>query len=117
MGLALLTVTVPQPYRDSIDSLSVSDEPTIVSISDIRGYLAEARSALLTLSDHPDYEPLVTTTDDVALQWADNDYVLVFNGDLINRGPGNDAVLEMVRRLAEQAPPGRCVSPSATMKR
>ena len=107
MGLALLTVTVPQPYRDSIDSLSVSDEPTIVSISDIRGYLAEARSALLTLSDHPDYEPLVTTTDDVALQWADNDYVLVFNGDLVDRGPNNEEVLAMVARLIEEAPTGR----------
>ena len=107
MGLDLPAVDVPQAYRDTVEPLAVADEPKIVSISDIHGYLAEARSALLTLSDHPAYEPVVTTAADGTLQWAHNDYVLIFNGDLVDRGPDNDAVLKMVGRLATQAPSGR----------
>lgn len=41
------------------------------------------------------------------LQWADENYILVFNGDLVDRGDENEAVLRMVSRLAAQAPPGR----------
>jgi hypothetical protein len=78
-----------------------------VSISDIHGFLGDARSALLTLSDHPDYDPVVTTDAARRLQWADNDYVLVFNGDLTDRGPRSEGTVEMVARLVEQAPPGR----------
>jgi hypothetical protein len=32
---------------------------------------------------------------------------LIFNGDLVDRGNKNEAVLRMVSRLAAQAPPGR----------
>jgi hypothetical protein len=78
-----------------------------VSISDIHGYLTEARSALSTLRDHPGYDPIVTIDEDGRLHWADENYVLVFNGDLIDRGPNNDAVLAMVGRLVDEAPPGR----------
>jgi hypothetical protein len=81
--------------------------PIVVSISDIHGYLDEARSALLTLDDHPEYQPVVTAGPDGRLHWADNDYVLVFNGDLVDRGPANDEVLALVARLVEEAPPGR----------
>ncbi len=50
---------------------------------------------------------MVTTDEDGLLHWANENYVLVFNGDLIDRGPENDAVLEMVSRLVDEAPAGR----------
>lgn len=95
--------------RDSIDALAaaVDEPPIIVSLSDIHGYLNEARSALLTLTDHPDTEPVVVADEAGRLHWADNNYVLVFNGDLIDRGPDNEGVLELVSRLIDEAPPGR----------
>lgn len=96
------------PKRDKIPELSASDEqPAVVSISDIHGYLTDAQSALLTLTDHPDYPPVVGADADGALHWADENYTLVFNGDLIDRGPANDAVFELVSRLVNEAPPGR----------
>jgi hypothetical protein len=100
--------------RDSVESFCSPDEsgpgetpPAIVSISDIHGYLDAARSALLTLADHPELEPVVVADADGTLHWADENYVLVFNGDLVDRGPANDGVLELVARLIDQAPPGR----------
>lgn len=94
--------------RDGVpQSKSGSDPPMVVSISDIHGYLAEARSALLTLRDHETLPPVVTTDDDGTLHWADENYILVFNGDLIDRGPANDSVLQMVSRLTREAPPDR----------
>lgn len=95
--------------RDSIDTLaaSIDEPPGIVSLSDIHGYLDTARSALLTLTDHPDTEPVVAADEAGRLHWADNNYVLVFNGDLIDRGPDNEGVLELVGRLIQAAPPGR----------
>jgi hypothetical protein len=95
--------------RDGVDSLSESGEtpPAIVSISDIHGYLDAARSALLTLDAHPDFEPVVVADDHGRLHWADENYVLVFNGDLVDRGPANEDVLDLVSRLIKEAPPGR----------
>jgi hypothetical protein len=94
--------------RDSVQAhVTNGQEPAIVSISDIHGYLDAARSALLTLSDHPDYEPVVTQDDDGLIHWAGNEYVLVFNGDLIDRGPNNVETLQMVSRLTDEAPTGR----------
>jgi len=107
MAVTLPNVELPAASRDTVEQLAAEHEPLIVSISDIHGYLNEARSALLTLSDHPNYDPIVTEDATGELQWADNDYVLVFNGDLVDRGPANDAVLELVGRLATQAPTGR----------
>jgi len=101
--------------RDGVDALvdgadvtdAAAEPPTIVSISDIHGYLDAARSALLTLTDHPDLPPVVVEDDDGRLHWADENYVLVFNGDLVDRGPANEGVLELVARLIAEAPPGR----------
>jgi hypothetical protein len=94
--------------RDSVQAhVSNGQGPAIVSISDIHGYLEAARSALLTLSDHPEYDPVVTQDDSGLLHWAGNDYVLVFNGDLIDRGPSNVETLQMVSRLVTEAPTGR----------
>lgn len=97
---------VETPVRDSVSALP-ADGPTVVSISDIHGFIREARSALLTLSDHPDYDPIVETGRLRSLDWAGGDqYVLVVNGDLIDRGAHSKKVVEMVERLADQAPPG-----------
>jgi hypothetical protein len=93
--------------RDSVDALDTDEPPTIVSISDIHGHLVEARSALLALSDHPEHNPIVEPDAARRLNWVGGEeYVLVFNGDLIDRGPHSEEVVEMVKRLAEQAPPG-----------
>ncbi len=94
--------------RDSVQAhVASGDEPAIVSISDIHGYLDAGRSALLTLSTHSQYDPVVTQDDDGLLHWAGNNYVLVFNGDLIDRGPSNVETLQMVSRLVAEAPTGR----------
>ena len=116
--LQLPDTPLADSLRDGVDGLADSaaggtggdgttDAPTIVSISDIHGYLEPARSALLTLADHPEFAPVVTEGDDGRLHWADGNYVLVFNGDLVDRGPANEGVLALVGRLMEEAPPGR----------
>jgi len=109
MPLSVESEPILSPLRDSVAATPTNDSPppAIVSISDIHGYLTEARDALLTLRDHPEYEPVVTVDDDGMLHWADENYVLVFNGDLVDRGPDNEGVLEMVARLIDEAPPGR----------
>ncbi len=100
---------IPTSVRDSITELAEEEQtpPVIVSLSDIHGYLEEARSALLTLEDSSMFDPVVISDDVGNLHWAGENYVLVFNGDLIDRGPANDEVLEMVARLIDEAPPGR----------
>jgi len=100
-----VTDAVEPPRRDAVAGLA--DPPPIVSVSDVHGFLEQARSALLAVGEHPDYDPVVETDADGRLEWAGNDYVLVVNGDLIDRGPKNAETVAMVRRLEEQAPPGR----------
>ncbi len=81
--------------------------PRIVHISDVHGYLDEARSALLAVGESDRFDPVVTADDEGRLHWAGNDHVLVVNGDLVDRGPENEACLDLVWRLVEEAPPGR----------
>lgn len=109
MPLAAAAEPVTPPHRDTVQGVTTHEEtpPAIVSISDIHGYLAETRHALLTLRDHPECAPVVTADSDGRLHWAGENYVLVFNGDLIDRGPDNEGVLAMVGRLIEEAPSGR----------
>lgn len=109
MPLTVQSESISSPLRDTVEAVPTTESkpPAIVSISDIHGYLTEARDALLTLQDHPEYEPIVSVDDDGRLHWADENYVLVFNGDLVDRGPDNKRVLEMVARLIDEAPAGR----------
>ncbi|WP_123533691.1 metallophosphoesterase [Halosimplex salinum] len=98
--------TVPAHARDAVDGLE-ADDPSVVSVSDFHGYLDAARAALTAVGDHPDYDPLVDSDDEGRLHWAgDDDYVLVVNGDLVDRGPDNEGVVALVERLAREAPPG-----------
>ena len=84
---------------DTVDSVSeFNGRPPIVEISDIHGYLEDARSALLTIGDTDGHEPIITVDDSDTIHWADNDYVLVINGDVIDRGPDNKATLADSRR-------------------
>ena len=93
---------------DTIDAVSeFNGQPPIVQISDIHGYLEDARSALLTIGDTDEHPPIVTVDDSDTIHWADNDYMLVINGDVIDRGPNNEAAVEMVWRLIAEAPAGR----------
>ncbi|MFC4406315.1 metallophosphoesterase [Haloarchaeobius iranensis] len=91
--------------RDSVAALPGT--PTIVSLSDVHGHLDRFRSALLTLSDHAGVDPVVEERADGLLHWAGNDYVLVFNGDAVDRGPDSAGCLALLERLRAEAPEGR----------
>ncbi len=92
---------------DSIKWFHESGErPTIVSISDIHGYLEAARNALTAVGKTEAFDPIVTTDEDGRLHWADNEYLLLVNGDLIDRGDQNRECLALLERLADEAPPG-----------
>ncbi|MFB6169122.1 MAG: metallophosphoesterase [Haloferacaceae archaeon] len=98
----------PAFTTDRIGELATDETaPAIVSISDIHGYLADARSALLAVGESDQFDPVVTADGDGRLHWADNDSVLVFNGDLVDRGNRNDATVALALRLMREAPPGR----------
>lgn len=93
---------------DSIDTVSdFNGRPPIVEISDIHGFHEDAQSALLTIGDTDEHAPIVTVDDSDTLHWAGNDYILVINGDVIDRGPNNKAALGMILRLISEAPSGR----------
>ena len=90
---------------DGIDEVDPS--LSIVSVSDVHGYLSDARSALTAVGETDRFEPVVTEGEDARLHWAGNDYLLLFNGDLVDRGDRNEETVELAVRLLEEAPPGR----------
>ncbi|MCU4744350.1 metallophosphoesterase [Halobacteria archaeon AArc-m2/3/4] len=90
-----------------LETFESDSTPTIVQISDIHGYLESARSALLAVGDVEEFDPIVELDAAGKLHWAGGtEFVLVFNGDVIDRGPANDECLELVWRLQREAPPG-----------
>ncbi|MFC6825025.1 metallophosphoesterase [Halopelagius fulvigenes] len=96
------------PAPGSLSDLD-ADAPTVVSVSDIHGYLSEAKSALELVGEAFD-RPLVEADGEGRLHWAGGDeYVLVFLGDTVDRGPSNTETLETVWRLREEAPEGHVV--------
>lgn len=98
----------PQEAPDSIEWFRDRGEtPTIVSISDIHGYLDAARNALTAVGETEEFDPVVTVDEDGKLHWAGNDYMLLVNGDLIDRGDQNRECIELVERLSSEAPQGR----------
>ncbi len=98
----------PKRTPDSIEWFRERGEtPTIVSISDVHGYLDAARNALTAVGETEAFDPVVTTDEDGQLHWANNDYLLLVNGDLIDRGDRNRECLALLERLAEEAPAGR----------
>jgi len=98
----------PGAAPDSIEWFRDRGEtPAVVSLSDVHGYLDAARNALTAVGETDEYPPVVTVDDEGRLHWADNDYVLVLNGDLLDRGDRNRACLALLERLAEEAPAGR----------
>ncbi len=92
---------------DDLDTFDPDDPPTIVQISDIHGYLEDAQSALLAVGEVDEFDPIVELDTDGQLHWVGgDDYVLVVNGDVVDRGPASDECLELVWRLQGEAPPG-----------
>jgi hypothetical protein len=79
--------------------------PAIVSVSDIHGYYEAMYSALTAVGAVRD--PVVREDSSGQLHWADSNYLLLFNGDLIDRGEDNKKVLRTALRLKQEAPPGR----------
>ncbi|ERG99854.1 MAG: calcineurin-like phosphoesterase [Haloquadratum sp. J07HQX50] len=83
------------------------ESPAIVSLSDVHGYLSAARNALTAVGETDEYPPVVRSDEDGLLHWAGNDYILIVNGDLIDRGDENRACLNLLERLVKEAPDGR----------
>jgi hypothetical protein len=98
--------------RDAVFALAndATYPPTVVSLSDVHGYADAFESALSLPGDHPEFAPLVERDADDALHWAGGrdgrEYVLVCNGDLVDRGGESERVVETVRRLQREAPEG-----------
>jgi hypothetical protein len=98
--------------RDTVFALAddATYPPTVVSLSDVHGYDDAFERALTLPGDHPEFAPLVERDADGDLHWAGGangrEYVLVCNGDLVDRGGASERVVETVRRLRREAPDG-----------
>jgi hypothetical protein len=82
-------------------------DPTVVTVSDLHGYLQDGERALLAVGETDRFDPVVERGDDDRLHWAGNDHVLVLNGDLVDRGPDSEGCVDLAFRLAREAPDGR----------
>jgi hypothetical protein len=102
---SLPAIDGPIRTREAATVDEFDGSPAIVSISDIHGYYESAHSALTAVGEVR--EPVVHEDSSGRLHWAGSNYLLLFNGDLIDRGDENRKVLETALRLKQEAPPGR----------
>jgi hypothetical protein len=83
----------PAPTRETV--WEWTDVPRIVAVGDIHGTIDKLVLILRA-----------TGLVDADLKWSGGRTHLVLCGDLIDRGPADRAVLELVRRLNSEAPEG-----------
>ncbi|MDY6778724.1 MAG: metallophosphoesterase, partial [Candidatus Nanohaloarchaea archaeon] len=95
------------------DMMAGSGEEKIIAISDIHGYLDEAEDVLDTVSGFEgEGIQLDTFIDTSGEYWSwegGEEYTLVFNGDLFDRGESSEEVLRNVFTLQDDAPDGHVV--------
>ncbi len=84
-------------------------DETVLAVSDIHGHTDTAREFLEAISAYADEEldGRVLAYDDGWSWEGGDDYTLVFDGDMIDRGPDSEAALEMVFELQDDAPDGQ----------
>lgn len=93
-ALGCLVLAVPARQAASADSWTFESAGRVVAIGDIHGA----------------YDALVQTLKEADLidtegHWAGADAQLVFTGDLLDRGPASRAVMDLLMRLEDEAPP------------
>jgi hypothetical protein len=84
-------------------------DETVIAVSDIHGHAETAGAFLEAVSDYADEEldgPLLSYDDGWSWEGG-TEYTLVFDGDMIDRGPDSDGALEMVFDLQDEAPDGQ----------
>jgi hypothetical protein len=89
------------------DVADLDGDPPVVTVSDFHGYRRDGERALLAVGETDRFDPVVEMGDDDRLHWAGNDFVLVLNGDLVDRGPDSQGCVDLAFRLAREAPDGR----------
>lgn len=86
--------------ENSLKGPDPEGDPWIVSISDIHGFYTVALSCLKCLDDKG-FKPVVNIGEDGSVEWAGNNYKLVFNGDVIDRGGKNEEAFQLVAKMVE----------------
>lgn len=99
-------------YRDAVFALTDPESypPMVVSVSDVHGYWDAFASTLSLPGDLEEFPALVDRDEDGRLHWNGGEdgreYVLVCNGDMIDRGGDGERVVDAIRRLQREAPRG-----------
>jgi len=75
----------------------------LIAVSDVHGYVDEAIETINAAHAYVEEGSLIEH-DGNSYSWGDGEYGLLINGDLLDRGPQNEAALEMVDDLLEDDP-------------